>query len=172
MILWQTNRQMDRQELRFLWSAHCLMVLYIYMKFHENVLNGFRVIDRTQNDQCQFSKGTNSKNVLKTSYGSCDLHVIWWCFIFLLSFMILSCLIFKLHDFVTDRQMNGWTDRQPGQKQYVSPAFSRGDIIKAFLLYPYLLQGQQAFLNCKPLSVGCPGDLRYTTPLPHPTTPK
>ena len=43
--------------------------------------------------------------------------------------------------------------------------------IKPFSLYPYLLQGQQALPNCKPISVGCPGDTRYTTPLPHPTTP-
>ena len=38
-------------------------------------------------------------------------------------------------------------------------------------LYPYLLQGQQALPNCKPISVGHLGDARYTTPLPHPTTP-
>ena len=25
--------------------------------------------------------------------------------------------------------------------------------------------------NCKPISVGHPGDVRYTTPLPHPTIP-
>ena len=39
------------------------------------------------------------------------------------------------------------------------------------LLYPYLLQGQQALPNCKPISVGCPVDVRYTTLLPHPTIP-
>ena len=39
-------------------------------------------------------------------------------------------------------------------------------------LYLYLLQGQQALLNCKSISVGRPGDVRYTTPLPHPTTPR
>ena len=43
--------------------------------------------------------------------------------------------------------------------------------IKTFPLYPYLLQGQQALPNCKPISVGRPGDVRYTTPLHHPTTP-
>ena len=37
-------------------------------------------------------------------------------------------------------------------------------------LHPYLLQGQQAFPNCEPISVGCPGDVRYTKPLHHPTT--
>ena len=31
--------------------------------------------------------------------------------------------------------------------------------IKTFPLYPYLLQGQQAFPNCKPISVGRSGDV-------------
>ena len=35
--------------------------------------------------------------------------------------------------------------------------------IKTFPLYPYLLQGWQALPNCKPISVGCPGDVRYMT---------
>ena len=42
--------------------------------------------------------------------------------------------------------------------------------IKTSPFYPYLLQGQQAFSNCKPISVGRP-NVRYTTPLPNPTTP-
>ena len=42
--------------------------------------------------------------------------------------------------------------------------------IKIFLLYFYLLQGKQVLPNCKPISVGRPGDVRYTTPLPQPTT--
>ena len=37
--------------------------------------------------------------------------------------------------------------------------------------YPYLLQGQQALPNCKPISVGRPTDVRYTPPSHHPTTP-
>ena len=40
-----------------------------------------------------------------------------------------------------------------------------------FPLYPYLLQGQQALPNCKPMSVGRSGDKSYRTPSPHPTTP-
>ena len=32
---------MYRQELEFLYSACHLMMLYISMKFHENILNGF-----------------------------------------------------------------------------------------------------------------------------------
>ena len=43
--------------------------------------------------------------------------------------------------------------------------------IKTFPLYPYLLQGQQALPNCKLISVGRPSGVRYTTPLPHPTSP-
>ena len=35
--------KMYRQELQFLWSAHGLMMLYISVKFHENILNGFQV---------------------------------------------------------------------------------------------------------------------------------
>ena len=35
-------------ELRFLCSAHCLMFLYICVKFHENISNGFRVTERTR----------------------------------------------------------------------------------------------------------------------------
>ena len=54
---------MYRQELRFLWSAHHLMMLYISMKFHNTILNNFQVIGQTQNYLCQISKGNNSKNI-------------------------------------------------------------------------------------------------------------
>ena len=43
--------------------------------------------------------------------------------------------------------------------------------IKNIPLYSYLLQGQQALPNCMSISVGRPGDVRYTTLLPHLTTP-
>ena len=39
--------------------------------------------------------------------------------------------------------------------------------IKAFPLDPYLLQGQQALPNCKPVSAGHPGDVRYIPPSHH-----
>ena len=35
-------------ELRFFFSTHRLIVVYICTKFHENILNGIRVMDRTQ----------------------------------------------------------------------------------------------------------------------------
>ena len=55
---------MYRQEEQFLWSARHLIILYMSIKFHENILNGFQVIQGTQNYHCRISKGNNSKNVL------------------------------------------------------------------------------------------------------------
>ena len=52
-----------KQELRFLCSAHRLMMLYISMKFYDSILNSFQVIERTQNYLSLISKGNNSKNV-------------------------------------------------------------------------------------------------------------
>ena len=37
-----------REELWFLWSVHHLMMLYISIKFHENISNDFQVVERTQ----------------------------------------------------------------------------------------------------------------------------
>ena len=52
-----------RQELQFLSFACRLMMLYISMKFHDNILNRFQVIERTQNYHCLLSKGNNFQNV-------------------------------------------------------------------------------------------------------------
>ena len=51
------------KELRFLCSARLLMMFYISMKFHDNILTGFQVIDWTRNYHSLFSTGNNSKNV-------------------------------------------------------------------------------------------------------------
>ena len=32
----------------FFFSAHCLLMVYICTKFHENILNGVKVIGRTR----------------------------------------------------------------------------------------------------------------------------
>ena len=48
---------MYKKELQFLCSAGHLMMLYISMKFHENILNSFQVIKWAQNYKCQISKG-------------------------------------------------------------------------------------------------------------------
>ena len=55
--------KMYRQELLFLCSVCHLMVLYISMKFHENILNSFQAIERTQNYHCPISKGNNSRSI-------------------------------------------------------------------------------------------------------------
>ena len=44
--------------------------------------------------------------------------------------------------------------------------------IKTFLFHPYLLPGYQALSNCKPISAGCPGDVRYLTCLLQPVCVK
>ena len=66
---------MYRQELRFLCCEHCLTMLYVSMTFHENILKDFQVIERTRKDDCQISKGNNSKTIDKSD-GSCVVHVV------------------------------------------------------------------------------------------------
>ena len=41
-------QKVQMQELRFLCSARCLMLIDIYMKFREDSLNGFQIIERTR----------------------------------------------------------------------------------------------------------------------------
>ena len=56
--------KVGKPELQFVCSACCLMVLYICVKFHENITNGFSVMEWThgRNDYAQCSKGNNSKS--------------------------------------------------------------------------------------------------------------
>ena len=42
------HNSVKKVELRFFFSAHCLMVVYICTKFHENILGGIKVIERTR----------------------------------------------------------------------------------------------------------------------------
>ena len=58
-----------------------------------------------------------------------------------------------------------------GQRRKRKRNDSKETEIKKIPLYPYLLQGYQALPNCKPISIGHPGDVRYTTPSPYLTTP-
>ena len=41
--------KVGKQELRFMCSACHLMVLNIWVKFHENMSSGFKLMERTQN---------------------------------------------------------------------------------------------------------------------------
>ena len=54
------------RDMVFVFSAHCLVVLYIYEKFHNDILNGFQLTEWTQvhgrNGYVQSSKGNNSPN--------------------------------------------------------------------------------------------------------------
>ena len=49
--------------------------LYFY-KFHENILNGFRVMARTRFFIRKISKGHNSVTKCRWSVGSCSLHIV------------------------------------------------------------------------------------------------
>ena len=55
--------KVGKPELWFMCSACCPIVLYIYVKFKENITNGKRVIERTRvhgrNGYVQCSKGNN-----------------------------------------------------------------------------------------------------------------
>ena len=42
-------QRVRRPELRLMCSAHLLMVVYIGVKFRENISNGIRVMERTRN---------------------------------------------------------------------------------------------------------------------------
>ena len=44
----EITQKVQKQEICFLQSAHCLMLIDIFMKFRDNRLHGFQVIVRTQ----------------------------------------------------------------------------------------------------------------------------
>ena len=61
--------------------ARCLMLIDIYMKFLEDILNRFQVTERTRFCDGQSSKGNNSKSIILKkykckNYGSCTMHII------------------------------------------------------------------------------------------------
>ena len=73
--------------LQFLYFAHHIMVIYICIKFQENIFNSFQVTEWTQiyyrNHYVQSSKGHNSKSrfIRVTVLGFCTLshHVLHLC---------------------------------------------------------------------------------------------
>ena len=62
------------QELWLLHSAHCLMLIDIYMKFCEDSLNSFQVIEPSP--FCDRVQGKYFKKYKCKSYGSCPLHIV------------------------------------------------------------------------------------------------
>ena len=81
--------KVGKPELRFMCSVLCLMVLYICVKFHENITNGIRVKERTlvhgKNSLFQYlycSKGCNSKSRLTELWflcSACHLMMLYIC---------------------------------------------------------------------------------------------
>ena len=85
-------------------SARRLVMLYICAKFHEIVLNGIKVIERTR-----FLYGKLQRRIIpqkcRWSNRCLSLHIVWSCFIFVPSFVKLSQTVSKLqsgHDFYTE----------------------------------------------------------------------
>ena len=93
-------------------SAYSLMMFYISMKFRENILNGFQVIETIQKDHCQMAKGNNSKNILKRAIVLLSAHGLMMLYISIkLHENILNCFqVIELTRFC-DRQMDGRTNK-------------------------------------------------------------
>ena len=67
------NSKSIKQKLWFLHSARHLILIDIYLNFHEDRLNGFQVIERTR--FCDKVQGKELKKYKYMSYGSSTLHV-------------------------------------------------------------------------------------------------
>ena len=63
------------QELWFLHFASHLMLIDIQIRFCEDILKGFQVIEWALCYDQQSSKENNSKSI-NASYGSCAMHII------------------------------------------------------------------------------------------------
>ena len=174
------TQKVSIQELWFLRSARHLMLINICMKFHEDILNAFKVTERTwfclRNCYLRSSKGHNSKsintrvmvlafctssNVVKYLYEGIlksfwvtertrPYHKIYYfqfqraitpkicnpesrvlvlCKTFHVALHLCKVSWKYLKWFLSYRadtilwQTDGWTDRRPGQKQYVSQPY-------------------------------------------------
>ena len=88
-----------------------------------------------------------------------------------------STLVGHFVPFPREREKRDRRDRRRDKREGQGRTRKRNESeetgeIKTSPLYPYLLQVYQALPKRKPISVGRPGDVRYTTPSPHPTTPR
>ena len=63
-------------DLWYLFSAYCLMLLYICINFHENISKGFRAIEGLLLPYSGFSKGHNSVKKTVGTVGPCSLHIV------------------------------------------------------------------------------------------------
>ena len=81
--------KVGKQELQFMCSARHLMVFNICVKFHKNMLSGFKVMERTPKLSTDtYTHRKDEYYIHPTAYficpgynqryGSCVLHVISW----------------------------------------------------------------------------------------------
>ena len=85
-------------------SACRLVMLYICAKFHEIILNGIKVIERTRFLYWKLQRGIIPQKC-RWSDRCLSLHVVWSCLIYLPSLTKLSQMVSKLysgHDFYTE----------------------------------------------------------------------
>ena len=65
MVMFNVNRaitpKVGKPELRFMCSAHCIIVLYIAVKFCETISNRIRVMERTRNYKAQTDGRTDTE---------------------------------------------------------------------------------------------------------------
>ena len=111
--------KVGKPELPFLCSAPCLMMLYICVKFHQNIWNGFQLTEQTQvhsrNGYFQYllcSTGRNSKSRVTwvTYFVFCMLFhgPGSWCYTFVRSCIKISWMVFNLqsgHEYIVQMGM-------------------------------------------------------------------
>ena len=96
------NNSKNRQtRVTFMCSACRLMVLYICMKFCENITSGIRVMERTKvhgrNGYIQCSKGNNSRVSKPELWFMCSAHCLMVLYILMWSFMKISQMVWSGH---------------------------------------------------------------------------
>ena len=77
------------------WKMLVELWFLIFTKFLWKYFKGFQSFWADTLSKLKFFKGNNSIKC-KWSYGSCSLHIAWWCFIFLPSSMKISLRVSKL----------------------------------------------------------------------------
>ena len=71
------NNSKSRQpETWFMCSSHRLMMLYICVKFRENISNGIRVTEQTRNYEALMDGRTDTQN--HGRYNIIPCHFLWW----------------------------------------------------------------------------------------------
>ena len=58
------------------YGSYRLMMVYISVKFHENVWNGFQVIERTRNGHCQIPNGGIFPKLYRQEIRFLWLHIV------------------------------------------------------------------------------------------------